>query len=137
MIDLHEVIEAESLDELQNMKVWISQEDRRLKEERYFVEQKMAFLKDGFKRLEEERLKFEQEKQHYTSRTADSYEVSIGDTSGVEILFRSAAGNPLALRKRYKDLVKIFHPDNLFGDAELVQMINEEFARCKSVEVDS
>lgn len=134
MIDLHEVIEAENLDELRKMKIWISQEDRRLKEERYFVEQKMEFLKDGFKRLEEERQKFEQEKQHYTSQKVSSYELSIEDTSCAELLFRSAVGNPLALRKRYRDLVKIFHPDNLFGDAELVQMINDEFSRCKGAE---
>lgn len=134
MIDLNEVIEAESLEELQKVKVWISQEDRRLKEERYFVDQKMAFLKDGFLRLEEERRQFEREKQQYTSHQEPSYELSAGDTSAVEILFRSTIGNPLALRKRYRDLVKIFHPDNLFGDAELLRMINEEFARCKNLE---
>lgn len=37
--------------------------------------------------------------------------------------------NSLALRKRYKDLLKIFHPDNLFGDEELVQMLNREYLR--------
>lgn len=134
MIDLNEVIEAESLDELRKVKIWISQEDRRLKEERYFVEQKMAFLKDGFKKLEEERQKFEQEKMHYTSRNEPSYELSTGDSSAVELLFRSAMSNPLALRKRYRDLVKIFHPDNLFGDEELLRMINEEFSKCKRLE---
>jgi len=30
----------------------------------------------------------------------------------VRMLFRGI-NNPLALRKRYRDLVKIFHPDNL------------------------
>lgn len=134
MIDLNEVIEAESLDELRKVKIWISQEDRRLKEERYFVEQKMAFLKDGFKKLEEERQKFEQEKKHYTSKREPSYELSIEDSSAVELLFRSAMNNPLALRKRYRDLVKIFHPDNLFGDGELLRMINEEFSKCKGLE---
>lgn len=134
MIDLNEVIEAESLDELRKVKIWISQEDRRLKEERYFVEQKMAFLKDGFKRLEEERQKFEQEKQHYSFKKETFYELSTGDSSVVEMLFRSTMGNPLALRKRYRDLVKIFHPDNLFGDEELLRMINEEFSKCKGLE---
>ena len=33
--------------------------------------------------------------------------------------------------KRYKDLMKIFHPDNNSGDAELVQLINKEFAKRK------
>ena len=43
----------------------------------------------------------------------------------------SGINNTLALRKRYRDLIKIFHPDNLFGDEELVQMINKEYLRRK------
>ena len=49
------------------------------------------------------------------------------------VLFRGVS-NPLALRKRYKDLLKIFHPDNLCGDAELVQMINREYEKRKKAE---
>ena len=48
-------------------------------------------------------------------------------------LFRGA-GNPLALRKRYRDLLKIFHPDNLCGDGELMQMINREYEKRKKAE---
>ena len=31
------------------------------------------------------------------------------------------------MKKRYKDLLKIFHPDNLCGDREVVQIINAEY----------
>ena len=48
----------------------------------------------------------------------------------VGVLFRNT-NSMLSLRKRYKDLMKIFHPDNNSGDAELVQLINKEFARRK------
>ena len=34
-------------------------------------------------------------------------------------------------KRRYKDLMKIFHPDNNAGDEELVQLINKEFNRKK------
>lgn len=108
------------------------QERKRLKEENLFFEKKMAILQSGFrqlevdrKSLERDRLSFEKERE-YKRTPVDYY----GDSSIVEILFRNAT-NPLALRKRYKDLVKIFHPDNLAGDEELVQMINREFARRK------
>ncbi|SFB24632.1 hypothetical protein SAMN05216249_11512 [Acetitomaculum ruminis DSM 5522] len=33
-----------------------------------------------------------------------------------------------SLKKRYKDLLKIYHPDNLCGDTEVLQMINNEYA---------
>ena len=45
---------------------------------------------------------------------------------GKELLFRGVH-NQLSLKKRYKDLLKIFHPDNLCGDREVVQIINAEY----------
>ena len=34
-----------------------------------------------------------------------------------------------ALKKRYKQLLKIYHPDNLCGDTETLQEINREYDR--------
>ncbi|MCM1111840.1 MAG: hypothetical protein NC399_01155 [Muribaculum sp.] len=107
-------------------------ERKRLKEENLFFDKKMEILQDGFrqleidrKSLERERISLEKEREFAAQRrTSDFY----GDSSVVEVLFRNAT-NPLALRKRYKDLVKIFHPDNVAGDEELVQLINREFAK--------
>ena len=90
----------------------------------------MMILQDGFRKLEEDRRSFEKEKlvlreQYARNREADK-ETTLVEVA--EVLFRSV-GNPLALRKRYRDLVKIFHPDNLFGDEELAQQINKEFMK--------
>ena len=41
--------------------------------------------------------------------------------------------NELALKKRYKDLIKIYHPDNLDGDTGTIQEINREYERLKKV----
>ena len=123
----------DELDELNRRTVL---ERKRLKEENLFFEKKMAILQDGFRQLEEDRRKFEREKrlmveEMQARREETGKEASATGNSGlVEILFRSVS-NPIALRKRYRDLVKIFHPDNLFGDAELAQMINKEYLRRK------
>lgn len=110
-------------------------ERKRLKEENLFFEKKLAILQDGFRRLEEDRQSFEKEKRALREEVARLKEADCESTAqnAAEVLFRSV-NNPLALRKRYRDLVKIFHPDNLFGDAELAQQINKEFLRRKREE---
>ena len=105
-------------------------ERKRLKEETLFFDKKMEILKAGFRQLDLDRQKFEQErkgfrKQEQHSDLKKDFPVS---TESVELLFKNTS-NPLALRKRYRDLVKIFHPDNLFGDAELMQSINQEYSK--------
>ena len=106
-------------------------ERKRLKEESLFFEKKLAILQDGFRQLDADRRKFEKDKRLYQRQQSERrYEYSGEgiDESLVSALFRNT-NNILALRKRYKDLVKIYHPDNLFGDEELMQAINREYAR--------
>lgn len=171
MIDWEEIINAESIEELKEAKLWLFQENmrlekerkelsrsqdkflnervkfrdemdslnrrtvqerKRLKEENLFFEKKMAILQDGFRQLDEDRQKFDRERRLFAqerlvqSQRSENQKL-LGDNLA-EILFRNAS-NPLALRKRYRDLVKIYHPDNLFGDEELIQLINKEFSR--------
>ncbi len=42
-------------------------------------------------------------------------------------MFFSGVGNKQSLKKRYKDLIKIYHPDNLDGDKDTIQEINSEY----------
>lgn len=167
MINLEEIIQTQSADELKKVKLWLFQENirlenerkeleqaqdkflkervkfrdemdslnrrtvmerKRLKEENLFFDKKMAILQAGFQQLDADRKSFEREKKRFTAEKAEK-QYSIPESNIVETLFRSASSNPLALRKRYRDLVKIFHPDNVFGDEELVQLINKEFMR--------
>lgn len=112
-------------------------ERKRLKEENLFFEKKMAILENGFRQLEEDRRNFDRQMQaledERTSRQLEEKEEILSEDIA-RILFRGIT-NSLALRKRYKDLLKIFHPDNLFGDEELVQMINREYLRRKREEL--
>ncbi len=120
----------QELDEL-NRKTLL--ERKRLKEENIFFEKKMAILQDGFKHLDEDRRSLEQQKK---ALAAEKLSVAKQEWHGqaseeaIRLLFRGT-NNALTLRKRYRDLVKIFHPDNLCGDEELVQMINREYLRRK------
>ena len=88
-------------------------------------------------RLEEDRKKFEQERQilieEAREQQATGQATGEGSFTAVQLLFRGV-NNPLALRKRYRDLIKIFHPDNLFGDGELAGQINKEYLKRKQEE---
>ena len=108
------------------------QEQKRLKEENLFFDKKMAILQAGFQQLEADRQSFEKLKQNF-SKKQEPKQFALEDGNIAELLFRNV-NNPLALRKRYRDLVKIYHPDNLFGDEELVQLINKEFLKRKKEE---
>lgn len=109
-------------------------ERKRLKEETLFFEKKMSILKNGFQQLDLDRQALEQQKR---SLAEEKRQFVLQEKNhpllSQDLVQRLFAGinNPLLLRKRYKDLVKIFHPDNLCGDEELVQMINREYARRK------
>lgn len=107
-------------------------ERKRLKEEKLFFDKKMVILQDGFRMLDEDRRKLEQEKRHFEHERALLKEhKNSGDSGNVaKVLFRNV-NNTLTLKKRYRDLVRIFHPDNLCGDEELAQLINKEFQHRK------
>ena len=114
-------------DEMDSLNRRTVMERKRLKEENLFFDKKMAILQAGFQQLEADRKSFESEKKRFFKEQEENFYIK-EDNDIAEALFRSVS-NPLALRKRYRDLVKIFHPDNLFGDEELVQLINKEFMR--------
>ena len=107
-------------------------ERKRLKDEELFFDKKMEILKSGFAALEDDRKKFEKEKLQYESerkgRSDYAGEEAMRNISGS--LF-AGVNNPLALKKRYRDLLKIFHPDNLCGDTEMVTYITAEYERLK------
>ncbi len=118
-------------DEMDTLSRKMVMEQKRLREENLFFDKKLAILQDGFRKLEEDRQRFEREKRcQEQSRRPQGAQLSGQGEEVACILFRSA-GNPLTLRKRYRDLLKIFHPDNFCGDAELMQYINKEFQRRK------
>lgn len=96
-------------------------EHKRLKDEQLFFDKKMDILKNGFMELDAEKKKFQREKLMYENNYLES-----SDEEGGDILF-SGVNNPLGLKKRYKDLMKIYHPDNLCGSEKVVQMINREY----------
>ena len=118
-------------DEIDMLSHKIVSEKKRLKEDKMFFDKKMDILVNGFKRLEADTAMFEKEKKRFEAeKKYYKKEVAAMNSEHANILFRGING-PLTLKKRYRELLKIFHPDNLSGDMDMVQMINKEYERLK------
>lgn len=130
---MQEQFELEKEQFQEEMKKWnakMSAERQRLKDDNAFFEKKMDILKDGFTQLDMDRRRLDKEWAKLEARKEVMAEPVYGLSRDVSAFFRGVK-NPLALKKRYKDLIKIFHPDNVAGDKEIIQMINKEYENLK------
>lgn len=117
-------------DEVKAINRKISVERDRLKEDSLFFEKKMDILKNGFAQLDMDRRRLEKERARMEAQREVMEQPAYGMSRDISAFFRGVK-NPLALKKRYKDLIKIFHPDNVAGDKEIIQMINIEYEKLK------
>lgn len=117
-------------DEMTLLEKRLKEEQERLKQENLFFEKKMDILKGGFAQLEADRKAFERDKIRMEEKQRIIREEAGISGGGVKLFFQGVS-NPLTLKKRYKDLIKIFHPDNLCGDTDVLQMINKEYERLR------
>ena len=118
-------------DEIDMLSHKIVSEKKRLKEDKMFFDKKMDILVNGFKRLEADQAMFEKEKKRFEAeKKYHMKEVTAMNADSINVLFRGING-PLTLKKRYRELLKIFHPDNLSGDMDMVQLINKEYEKLK------
>lgn len=102
---------------------------------------KWGVLEEETRRLAEDTAKAEKRKQFFDR--VNSYQNSgygsdndkhYDNIVNAELFFKGVA-SPQALRKRYKDLIKIYHPDAENGDKQIVQEINREYANLKQAMV--
>ncbi|MCL2719350.1 MAG: hypothetical protein FWE14_11290 [Lachnospiraceae bacterium] len=119
-------------DEMKDLNQKLVREKKRLKEDMAFFEKKMEILKNGFGQLDMDKRKLEKEQLHFEAeKDAYTRETRYGRYDTVEYLFRGVSSF-LSLKKRYKDLIKMFHPDNIAGDHEMVLVINKYYEKKRS-----
>ncbi len=78
----------------------------------------------------EEKKQFEQKKSFYDQ--VEAYQKEDIRTKPASIqgtMFFAGVNSQSSLKKRYKDLLKIYHPDNKCGDTDAIQEINKEYQR--------
>lgn len=114
-------------------------EKERMKQEKSFFDTKFKILENGFRQLAADKEQFQYEKKMFeTMKKVNQYHDEMQDETFdyedggyVPVFFFKGVNSPLGLKKRYKDLIKIFHPDNLFGDHDTILKINKEYEMMK------
>lgn len=104
-------------------------ERKRLKEESTFFDKKLQILQNGFLQLDLDRKKLDRERRQFEEqkKSVPGNSVGSGYYRGPAPDFFKGVNNILGLKKRYRDLLKIFHPDNLCGDNDTVLEINRQY----------
>ncbi len=108
-------------------------EDRRLEQQQRLFEMKFKILEEELQKLatEKEQVKkqkaFYQKVSDFTAYNSGVQQYAAGNNVVKGDMFFSGVGSKQSLKKRYKDLIKIYHPDNLDGDKDTIQEINSEY----------
>ena len=140
----NELVASEERDELKRQQQLLEQErqeflraksfeEKRLAREKRIFDMEWKMLEEEWRRLavEKERMGYKQSSAH-GARDNDSGNAERAMPSDVTVsVFFSGVKNLRTLRKRYRDLIKIFHPDNVSGDTGVLQKINEEYETLK------
>ncbi len=106
-------------------------EDRRLEQQQKLFDMKVRILEEELVKLATEKQHVERQKAFYSRvheyESQTRYEVPTEERVVRGEVFFTGVGSKQSLKKRYKDLIKIYHPDNLDGDNGTLQEINREY----------
>lgn len=101
---------------------------KKLESDLTFLGKKQTVLESGFKQLDNDRQRLNREKEEfkrYKERSESIRKVPVLEYR--QGIFFKGITTEKGLKKRYKDLIKVFHPDNVTGDTYTLQNINREY----------
>jgi len=94
-----------------------------------FLNKKQTVLESGFKQLDNDRQRLNREREDFNrlkNRNTDHMR-KVPNLEYRQGIFFKGITTEKGLKKRYKDLIKVFHPDNVTGDTYTLQNINREY----------
>ncbi len=120
-------VQKELLNKQRNKNILLQ---RQLEIQKNLFDQKWQLLESETKRLALERERFNRERDVYKDKVRR--EANVGTYAGMSVkIFFKGVCDTASLKRRYKELLKIFHPDNANGDNDIVQAINIEYENLK------
>ncbi|MGN0346776.1 MAG: hypothetical protein ACI4DU_05775 [Lachnospiraceae bacterium] len=118
--------------ELSELKEQVEYERKRLKDDEILLEKKQRIIEHSYELMGQDQAYIQREKdaiekeKEAVSRMMRNAQNVRKEVYATGIFFRGV-NNQIALKKRYKELLKIYHPDNICGDGELLMKINKEY----------
>lgn len=89
------------------------------------LEDELNNLANDREELTKEKLSYQRKKKNY-----EKDERTYNHRDEISMFFLGVS-DELSLKKRYRDLLKLFHPDSLNGDIYAMQVINNEYDKIK------
>ena len=122
-----------AMDELNGKIITTELQFRQLEERNKLVSEQLERIQQEYNRIESMKKNIEEEKETFEKikkfrRPAQNTVTYVG----TDFLFKGVDDDK-SLKKRYRDLLKIFHPDNLSGDTSVIQNINKEYEALKKI----
>lgn len=129
--DLKNKLEASRIQfdkEVEEINKTLEDNRKKLENDLIFFNKKQITLESGFKQLDNDRQRLNREREDFLKfRDSSSRIKSVPTLEYRQGIFFKGITTEKELKKRYKDLIKVFHPDNMSGDNDTLQNINREY----------
>lgn len=99
---------------------------KQLESQKNLFDQQWQILESETRRLVSDKEQFERDKARIRDKAVREARKSMSITANVSIFFKGV-DDTASLKKRYKALQKIYHPDNMHGDNAVITAINAEY----------
>ena len=100
-------------EEMKGLNRKMNTEQERIRKDSRLVDEKLEIIKDGFRKLDMDRRRLDKEWARLAAEKELIEEHGLYDVYTETSVFFRGVKNILTLKKRYKDLTKIFHPEEL------------------------
>ena len=120
--------------DITKLKEQVEYERKRLKEEEKLFDKKQKVIERAYELLDKDKKAIADEYETVERLKSDLRRMRAQASKEVYAtgIFFRGVNNMVALKKRYKELLKIYHPDNICGDNEILLKINKEYEELRS-----
>ncbi len=109
-------------------------QEKKLSRQKELFEKQWQIVEGELRRLAKDKDKLEKDRKLIAKEMENLKNLknqARATVSGTEGTFFVGVNSAISLKKRYRDLLKIYHPDNANGDKTIILYINKEYTELK------